>query len=495
MIVKSNVFSRLKEIDLEVSHRSRGLTSCNHKTLGLYYLWIAVIFGLFGSFCSFIIRLELYSSGLRTIAPANYNFYNLTFTLHGLIMIFFHIMPGLYAGYGNYFVPIFHAAPEVAYPRLNSLSLFILPVSYCLILISMASEFGGGTGWTLYPPLSTNFTSILTPYAVTVIVLGIFLSGVSSLMTSCNFVETIFHLRTKGFPLGRASTYSWAILLTAIMLIMTLPVLSGALLMCVSDINFNTLFFDPIFAGDPVFFQHLFWFFGHPEVYVLILPGFAIISLCFFYSSVLFGARSMILALCCITILGLVVWGHHIFTYGIEADTRAYFTSVTILISIPTGTKVFNWLSSYIATERATLEGCSTLLALFFVITFTLGGTTGVILGNGAIDISLHDTYYVVAHFHFVLSLGAIISLATGFIIFQKALLGTSLVCRDLLMLWSIIFFTGIVLTFLPMHFLGFNTMPRRIPDYPDSCSSWNYLASLGSGICIASVLMLRRYS
>lgn len=467
------------------------LTNCNHKTLGLYYLWFSLIFGIFGTVCSILIRLELYSSGLRTIAPENQNFYNLTFTLHGLMMIFFNVQPGLFGGFGNYFVPVLNAAPEVAFPRINSISLLLLPVAYGCVILSTAAEFGSGPGWTMYPPLSTSLMS-LSPLAVDVIVIGLFISGLSSFLSSINFITTICHLRSKGFTLGIIPFNSWAIIFTSIMLIATLPVLSGALFMLVSDIHFNTLFYDPVFSGDPVFYQHLFWFFGHPEVYILIIPGFAIISqvISTTYNKIIFGNQSMILAMGCISVLGGLVWAHHMMTVGLEADTRAYFTAVTILISLPTGTKVFNWISTYMGSMFG-LSMSSSLFALCFIFTFTLGGTTGVVLGNAAVDVALHDTYYVIAHFHFVLSLGAIISILSGLCFFQETFLGCTIVQNSVAMLFCLLFITGVLLTFIPMHFLGFSVMPRRIPDYPDNLNTWNYLCSLGSGMCVVGTVLL----
>lgn len=467
------------------------LSNCNHKTLGLYYLWFALIFGIFGTLCSLIIRLELYSSGLRIIAPENQNFYNLTITLHGLLMIFFNVQPALFGGFGNYFVPVLNAAPEVAFPRLNSISLLLLPISYGCIILSTAAEFGGGPGWTLYPPLSTSLMSI-NPIAIDVIIIGLALSGISSLLSSINFLTTIFQLRSKGFTLGIMPFNSWAIIFTSIMLISTLPILSGAFFMLISDLHFNTIFFDPVFSGDPVFYQHLFWFFGHPEVYVLIIPAFAIISqvISTSYNKIIFGNHSMILAMGCISILGTIVWAHHMMTVGLEADTRAYFTAVTILISLPTGTKVFNWISTYMGSMFG-VSMSSSLFALCFIFTFTLGGTTGVILGNAAVDVALHDTYYVVAHFHFVLSLGAIIAIFAGICHFQDTFLGCSIINNSVIMLYCLLFTTGILITFIPMHFLGFCVMPRRIPDYPDNLNTWNYLCSLGSGICVIGTVLL----
>merc|ERR1711937_760432 len=473
--------------------------NCNHKRLGIYYLLSAFIFGVSGTLISVLIRIELYSSGNRIIAPENQNFYNVSITLHGLLMIFFLVMPGLFGGFGNYFAPIFQGSPEVVYPRVSNFSILILSLSYFLVILSLVSEFGGGTGWTLYPPLSTSFMS-LSPSSTAYIIFGLLMSGVSSCLTSLNFYVTILNLRSYCLTLKTMPLFPWALLITAAMLLLTLPVLSGALLMILADLHSNTLFFDPVFGGDPVLYQHLFWFFGHPEVYILIIPAFGIISMVIsgIPQKIIFGNQSMILAMSCISILGSVVWGHHMYTVGLESDTRAYFTAVTMLISLPTGTKIFNWLCTYLGNAPLLqIRTSSALFGLIFLLMFTIGGSTGVILGNAAVDIALHDTYYVVAHFHFVLSLGAVIGLLSGVMFFQEKILGSNnflpssssynsiyhLVCT----------FFGILLTFTPMHFLGFNVVPRRIPDFPDSFHSWNFLSSVGSGITLISFGLLKR--
>merc|ERR1712190_676067 len=327
-------------------------------------------------------------------------------TLHGLFMIYFLVMPGLFGGFGNYFVPIFVGSPEVVYPRVNNLSILILFLSYLFLILSLISEFGGGTGWTLYPPLSTSFMS-LSPSSTGNIIIGLLISGISSCLTSLNFWVTILNLRSYCLTLKTVPLFPWSILITAGMLLLTLPILSGALLMVLADLHSNTLFFDPVFGGDPVFYRHLFWFFGHPEVYILIIPAFGMISIIIsgIAQKIIFGNQSMIFAMSCISLLGTLVWGHHMYTVGLETDTRAYFTGATILISLPTGTKIFNWLSSYLGNPNLLhLRTSSALFALLFLLMFTSGGSTGVILGNAAVDLALHDTYYVVAHFHFVLS-------------------------------------------------------------------------------------------
>merc|ERR1711988_774573 len=399
-------------------------------------------------------------------------------------------MPGLFGGFGNYFVPIFQGSPEVVYPRVNNLF---------FIILSIISEFGGGTGWTLYPPLSTSFMS-LSPSSTAYLIFGLLMSGISSCLTSVNFWVTILNLRSYCLTLKTMPLFPWSLLITAAMLLFTLPVLSGALLMVIADLHSNTLFFDPVFGGDPVLYQHLFWFFGHPEVYILIIPAFGVISIVIsgIAKKIIFGNQSMILAMSCISLLGSVVWGHHMYTVGLETDTRAYFTGVTILISLPTGTKIFNWLSSYLGNPPLLhLRTSSALFALLFLLMFTSGGSTGVILGNASVDLGLHDTYYVVAHFHFVLSLGAVIAIFSGIIFFQEKIIGSRNFfpsSYSYLSLYHLVCtFFGVLLTFTPMHFLGFNLMPRRIPDFPDYFNSWNYLSSIGSGITFISFGVLKR--
>ena len=368
-----------------------------------------------------ILRLELYSSGHRIIPPENQNFYNLSFTLHGLIMIFFLVMPGLYGGFGNYLVPIYIGAPEVGFPRVNGFSFLLVPLAYGFILVSIASEFPGGAGWTLYPPLSTSLMS-LSPVAIDLLIDALLVAGVSSFLSSLNFFGTIGNMRLPGLSLGVLPLFPWAILITAVLLLLTLPVLTAALGILLADLHFNTIYFDPSFGGDPVLYQHFFWFFGHPEVYILILPAFGIISQVISNISqrMIFGYQSMVLAMSCISILGSLVWGHHISTLGLEADTRAYFTAITMMISLPTATKVFNWLCTVLGNSTSITVSSSAMFALIFLLLFTLGGSTGVILGNAAVDLALHDTYYVVAHFHFVLSLGAIIALFLGILFYQS---------------------------------------------------------------------------
>ena len=434
-----------------------------------------------------ILRLELYASAQRIMPLENQNFYNLSFTMHGLLMIFFLVMPGLYGGFGNYFLPIFLGAPEVGFPRMNSFSFLFMPLSYGFILVSTLTEFPGGAGWTLYPPLSTSLMS-LSPLAVDLLIDALLLAGVSSFLSSLNFLATLGNLRLSGLSLGVLPLFPWAILITAVLLLLTLPVLTAALGILLADLHFNTIYFDPGFGGDPVLYQHFFWFFGHPEVYILIIPAFGILSqvISSLSQRIIFGNQSMVLALGCISVLGSLVWGHHISTLGMEADTRAYFTALTMMISLPTGTKVFNWFCTVLGNSllAGITVSSSAIFAIIFLPFFTFGGSTGVVLGNAAVDLALHDTYYVVAHFHFVLSLGAIIALFSGLLFYQETIFPRPLFAARFHFLPCPCFF-GINLTFTPMHFLGFNLQPRRIPDFPDNFISWNILSSIGSGLTL----------
>merc|ERR1712117_162965 len=355
--------------------------NCNHGRLGIYYLLSAFIFGISGTLISVLLRIELYSSGNRIISPENQNFYNVSITLHGLLMIFFLVMPGLFGGFGNYFAPIFQGSPEVVYPRVNNLSILVLFLSYLFFILSLISEFGGGTWGTFYPPLSTSFLS-LSPSSTANLIFGLLISGISSCLTSLNFQVTILNLRSYSLTLKTMPLFLWSLLITAAMLLLTLPILSGALLMVLADLHSNTLFFDPVFGGDPVLYQHLFWFFGHPEVYILIIPAFGVISIVISGISqiIIFGNQSII----------------------------------------------FNWLSSYFGNPPLLhLKTSSALFALLFLLMFTIGGSTGVILGNAAVDLGLHDSYYVVAHFHYVLSLGAVITIFSGIIFNGEKIVGS----------------------------------------------------------------------
>ncbi len=488
----------------ERSFFTRWFMSTNHKDIGILYLIVSAVAGLISVIFTVYMRMELMSPGVqfmcmegaRFIADSsaectpNGHLWNVMITAHGILMMFFVVIPALFGGFGNYFMPLQIGAPDMAFPRMNNLSFWLYVAGTSLAVCSVLApggndQSGSGVGWVLYPPLSTNeggFSMDLAIFAVHV-------SGASSILGAINMITTFLNMRAPGMTLFKVPLFSWSIFVTSWLILLSLPVLAGAITMLLMDRNFGFTFFDPAGGGDPVLYQHILWFFGHPEVYIVILPGFGLIShvIATFSRKPIFGYLPMVWAIIAIGFLGFVVWAHHMYTVGMSLQQQAYFMLATMTIAVPTGVKVFSWIATM---WGGSIEFRAPMLFAFgFLILFTFGGVTGIVLSQASVDRAYHDTYYVVAHFHYVMSLGAVFTIFAGVYFYFGKMTGRQYPeFAAKIHFWM--FFIGANLTFFPQHFLGRQGMPRRYIDYPEAFSTWNAVSSWGAYLSFASFIL-----
>jgi len=480
---------------------TRWFMSTNHKDIGILYLFTAGVVGFISVCFTVYMRLELMEPGVqymclegaRFIADAtqtcspNGHLWNVMITYHGVLMMFFVVIPALFGGFGNYLMPLQIGAPDMAFPRMNNLSYWMFVAGTALGVASMLApggngQLGSGVGWVLYPPLSTNEGG----YSMDLAIFAVHLSGASSILGAINMITTFLNMRAPGMTLHKVPLFAWSIFVTAWMILLALPVLAGAITMLLTDRNFDTAFFQPAGGGDPILYQHILWFFGHPEVYIIIIPGFGIIShvISTFSRKPIFGYLPMVYAMVAIGVLGFVVWAHHMYTVGLSLTQQSYFMLAPMVIAVPTGIKIFSWI--------ATMWGGSVefktpmVWAFGFLFLFTVGGVTGIVLSQAAIDRVYHDSYYVVAHFHYVMSLGAVFAIFAGIYFYLPKFSGRMAPeWAGKLHFWMM--FIGANMNFFPQHFLGRQGMPRRYIDYPDAFAFWNYISSIGAFIAFAS--------
>ncbi|MFZ5751167.1 MAG: cytochrome c oxidase subunit I [Pseudomonadota bacterium] len=482
---------------------TRWFMSTNHKDIGILYLFTAGLVGLISVAFTVYMRMELMSPGVQymcdegarlTAAAAgectpNGHLWNVIVTAHGILMMFFVVIPALFGGFGNYFMPLMIGAPDMAFPRMNNLSYWMYVAGTSLAVASVFSpggndQMGSGVGWVLYPPLSVKEAG----YSMDLAIFAVHLSGASSILGAINMITTFLNMRAPGMTLHKVPLFAWSIFVTSWLILLSLPVLAGAITMLLTDRNFGTTFFDPAGGGDPILYQHILWFFGHPEVYIIILPGFGIIShvISTFAKKPIFGYLPMVYAMVAIGVLGFVVWAHHMYTVGLSLTQQSYFMLATMVIAVPTGIKVFSWI--------ATMWGGSVefktpmLWAFGFLFLFTIGGVTGVVLSQAPVDRVYHETYYVIAHFHYVMSLGAVFAIFAGIYYWIGKMSGHQYPeWAGKLHFWMM--FIGANLTFFPQHFLGRQGMVRRYIDYPEAFAYWNHISSLGAFLSFASFL------